>query len=63
MEAAMASARQRGVHRLTATMLASNEPIRRLLLSAGGRVLRHCIEAGVASMEIESDESPREGGS
>lgn len=62
MQSAAASARLMRCHRLVATMFAGNEPMRRLLLSAGGRVVRQCTDAGVATVEIEGDEAGGEGG-
>jgi RimJ/RimL family protein N-acetyltransferase len=53
MAAAMTAARSRRTTRLVATMFAGNEPMRRLFLSAGGRVLRQSMDAGVISIELD----------
>jgi hypothetical protein len=34
-------------------MFAGNEPMRRLFLSAGGRVVRQSMDAGVTSIELD----------
>jgi acetyltransferase len=53
MAAAMRAARGRRVPKLVAAMFAGNEPMRRLFLSAGGRVMRQSMEAGVMSIELD----------
>jgi hypothetical protein len=53
MAAAMASARERGIPRLVATMFAGNEPMRQLFLGGGGRLLLDQIRAGVEAMAVD----------
>ena len=53
MAAAMRSAQSSGARRLTASMFAGNEPMRRLFLGAGGQLVHQSIDAGVESMEID----------
>jgi hypothetical protein len=58
MRAAVASARRRQVPRLSATLFASNVPMRRLLLDAGLPVTVDEIDAGVESIELETLPAP-----
>ena len=50
---AVESARRRGVHRLTATMFATNTPMRRLMLDTGWKTAVDELDAGVESIEME----------
>jgi GNAT superfamily N-acetyltransferase len=58
MRAAVASARRRQVPRLSATLFASNVPMRRLLLDAGLPVTVDEIDAGVESIELGTLPAP-----
>ena len=49
---AVASARRRGVSRLTATMFLANGPMRRLLLHSGLPVSLDAMDSGVERMEL-----------
>lgn len=51
--AAVASARRRGVSRLTAAMFPSNQSMRRLLLDAGLAIASDRIESGVEEMQLD----------
>jgi len=62
MAAAMRAARDRRVPKLTASMFAGNEPMRRLFLGAGGRLMRQWMDAGVASMELDPEGLETHGG-
>lgn len=53
MDAAVRSARRRRVPRLTATLLATNQPMRRLMLAAGPRVATDEIEAGIEEIALD----------
>ena len=53
MAAAMGAAQARRVPKLVAAMFAGNEPMRRLFLSAGGRVVRQRMDAGVMSIDLD----------
>jgi acetyltransferase len=53
MAGALASAHLRGVHRLTATMLATNLPMRRLMLHAGLPAASDELDAGVEAIALE----------
>jgi acetyltransferase len=53
MEMAVEFARQRGLHRLSATMFATNLPMRRLMIDAGLPPAADDIDAGVESIELE----------
>ena len=51
--AVVGHARRTGLHRLTATMLAENAAMRRLLREAGCRVTADAIDAGVEEIDLE----------
>lgn len=51
--AVVGHARRAGIHRLTATMLAENASMRRLLRDAGCRVTADAIDAGVEEIDLE----------
>jgi GNAT superfamily N-acetyltransferase len=53
MAEAIESARRAGVLTQTATMFASNEPMRRLVLDAGPPVKAHPLEAGTAQYDLD----------
>ena len=53
MEAAVRSARKRGVARLSATLLATNHPMRRLMLAVGPRVATDEIDAGIEEIALD----------
>jgi acetyltransferase len=52
MDAVVEDARARGVRRLTATLLANNVPMRRLLTAAGCEIVSDRIDLGVEDMEL-----------
>lgn len=52
MAAALASANERGVRRLTASLLPTNRPMRELLLDTGLPVERDRVEYGVEQIEL-----------
>jgi acetyltransferase len=47
------SARRRGIHRLAATMFATNVPMRHLMLDTGWATAVDDLDAGVESIELE----------
>ncbi|HEX6473693.1 MAG TPA: GNAT family N-acetyltransferase [Candidatus Limnocylindria bacterium] len=53
MAAAVRSARRRGVHRLSAMLLATNQPMRQLMVTAGSHIASDHIEAGIEEIEVE----------
>ena len=53
MDAAVRSARRRGVRRLAATLLATNQPMRRLMLAAGPRVAADEVDAGIEEIALD----------
>jgi acetyltransferase len=53
VQMAVESASRRGIHRLTATMFATNLPMRRLMLDAGLPTAADEIDAGVESIELQ----------
>jgi acetyltransferase len=53
VKSAVESARRRGIHRLTASMFATNLPMRRLMLDTGWTTAIDDLDAGVESMEME----------
>ena len=53
MAESVRSARRRGVHRLTALLLATNQPMRQLMLTAGTRVAFDQIAAGVEEIAVD----------
>lgn len=55
MAEAMRTSRERGFRRLVATMFTGNEGMRRLFLSAGGRLTRQQCSAGINFMELSTD--------
>jgi L-amino acid N-acyltransferase YncA len=57
MNAAVEAARERHVSTLMAAMFTGNEPMRRLFLSAGGRVCRQSMEAGVITLQLALDDT------
>ncbi|HET7520964.1 MAG TPA: GNAT family N-acetyltransferase [Candidatus Limnocylindria bacterium] len=63
MAEAMRASRELGFRRLVATMFTGNEGMRRLLLSAGGRLLRQQCRAGINFMELSTDPQDVPGGS
>jgi RimJ/RimL family protein N-acetyltransferase len=56
MRQAVASARCRHIGRLTADMFGTNQPMRRIMLDAGGQLLSDHLDAGVESIEVRIDE-------
>jgi len=54
MAFAVMSARRRGIRRLTATMFATNLPMRRLMLDAGLPAAVDDVAAGVESIELQA---------
>jgi len=53
MEQVLASARRRGVRRLTAITLMTNEPMRRLALHAGPPVRQQPLDVGIDQLELD----------
>jgi GNAT superfamily N-acetyltransferase len=54
MREAVRSARRRQVPRLTATMFATNQPMRRLMLDAGPPTIVDELDAGVEAIELNT---------